>query len=327
LSETPSWKKSLTDLTAAIAPSYTTSSTRWLFHVRERGAPVSSRDRYAPVSLARDGFIHASFRGDVAESARLYFAASAALEVLEIDPRRLDAPVELAPTPRGPMPHIHGSIPGDAIRRVLALSELESSATDRVSGARLAFIAFEGMTLLDLVGVYDPLSRIASMGFDRTTTCEIVAAHGGPVWRSDGARFEVARTRPQLHEFDVVVVPGGLGSRALARDVGFIEWLRGFPDNRLIASVCTGALLLGAAGRLAGRRATTHASALAELGAFGAAAVSERVVDEGQVVTAGGVTSALDLGLHLVERLAGEEVARAVARQMEMRGWSARGAA
>ncbi len=299
---------------------------RWLFHIRQ-GAAVGaapeapgSADAYAPASLAREGFLHASFLPDVSESARLYFPRDATLEVLQIDPRRLDVPVVLTTTPRGPMPHIHGPVPGDAIRRTHALADLATGdASDRVTGTRFGFVAFAGMTLLDLVGVHDPLSRIRSLGFDATSTCEILAANEGPVWAADGASLSAARVRPSLAELDVLVVPGGPGARALVHDTAVVAWLQTFPENRLVTSVCTGALLLGAAGRLRGRRATTHATALGELAAYGATAVRERVVDAGQVVTAGGVTSGLDLGIHLVRRLEGDDAAGAIARQMEWR--------
>jgi cyclohexyl-isocyanide hydratase len=295
---------------------------RWLFHVRsvvlaEDAAP------YAPESLAREGFIHASYRDKVMESARLYFPSDAQLEVLQLDPRRLDARVIVVATPRGPMPHIHGAIPRVAICATHPLAQFEAHAAgsvpDVVTGTRFAVVAFEGMTLLDLVGVYDPLSRIRSMGFDAASSCEIVGAHDGPIWAADGAELTARRIRPLLAEFDVLVVPGGPGTRALVHDESLVDWLRSFPDNRVVASVCTGALLLGAAGRLRGRRATTHASALEELAAYGATAVRERVVDEGQLVTAGGVTSGIDLGLHLVRRLEGDEAAEKIARQMETR--------
>jgi cyclohexyl-isocyanide hydratase len=289
---------------------------RWLFHVR--AASHEDAPRYAPESLAREGFVHASFVDDVVESARLYFPGDARLEVLQVDPRRLDVRVEVAATPRGPMPHIHGSVPRDAIRERVALADFTSAGfVDRVTGTRFGFVAFEGMTLLDLVGVYDPLSRIRSMGFDTASTSEIVGAKGTRIGSHDGMMLSVSRVRPSLDDFDVLVVPGGPETRVLAKDAGFTAWLGTFPENRLIASVCTGALLLGAAGRLRGRRATTHASALAELPAYGATPVRERVVDEGQVVTAGGVTSGLDLGLHLVRRLEGDSVADRIARQME----------
>jgi cyclohexyl-isocyanide hydratase len=100
-----------------------------------------------------------------------------------------------------------------------------------------------------------------------------------------------------------------------------IAWLQTFPPNRLAASVCTGALLLGAMGRLQNRRATTHASALEQLPRWGATPVDARVVVDGNVVTAGGVTSALDLGLHLARALTDDATADRIAAQM---AWSPR---
>lgn len=298
---------------------------RWLFHVvRAEDLGWGSDGRYAPRSLEAEGFIHASYKDRVVESARLYFPADARLRVLAIDPRRLDVRVEDAETPRGPMPHVKGSIPSDAIR-VIDLETVETHA-DEVKGTRIGFVAFEGMTLLDLVGPLDALSRIASMGFDPTTTCEVVAltkpdddptAIDVPVWHGAGLGLVARRYRPALDAFDLLVVPGGLGTRALETDVEALEYLRSFPPNRLLASVCTGALLLGAAGRLAGRSATTHASALSELAKYGATPVGVRVVDDGNVVTAAGVTSGIQLGLHLVRRLAGDAAAQAIARQIE----------
>ena len=304
---------------------------RWLFHVvRAEELGWGSDGRYAPPSLAREGFIHASYKDVVVESARLYFEAEelASLRVLAIDPRRLDVAVEVADTPRGPMPHIHGSIPVDAVR-MIDLDGVDAHA-DRVVGTRIALLAFPGMTLLDLVGPLDALSRIATMGFDATTTCEVVAlarrreevdleTDPPVVWAAWGSELVAARYRPALDSFDVLVVPGGPATRALEDDPEAIEWLQTFPANRITASVCTGALLLGAADRLRGKRATTHHTRMAELARFGAIAVTERVVDEGQLVTAGGVTSGIDLGLHLVKRLAGDDAYAKIAAQMEVR--------
>jgi putative intracellular protease/amidase/uncharacterized protein (DUF952 family) len=289
---------------------------RWLYHIRSAdGAPLPGR--YAPPSLASEGFIHASFQGDVLESARLYFPAGAELTALRIDPRRLDVKVTIAATPRGPMPHIHGAVPRDAVIEELPLAAI-TEAPDRVVGTRIAFVAFEGMTLLDLVGVHDPLSRLASMGFDRSATCSIVGATSPRVWAQGGATVTVGAVRPPLDGFDVLIVPGGHGTRALEKDAAVIDWLRSFPENRLVASVCTGALLLGAAGRLRGKRATTHHREIARLAEFDAIATNARVVDEGQLVTGGGVTCALDVGIHLVRRLAGDETAQAIAQQMAL---------
>jgi putative intracellular protease/amidase/uncharacterized protein (DUF952 family) len=292
---------------------------RWLYHAMARGTPVG--ERYAAASLEREGFVHCSFRDTLVESVRAHMAGEAAVDVLQIDPRRLDVPVTVAQTPRGPMPHVEGTIPADAIVATLAITEFEGAKEtppDRVTGTRIAFVGFEGMTLLDLVGAYDPLSRIASMGFDPTATCEIIGAHRGRIWVQGGAELVVDRTRPALSEFDVVVVPGGPGTRVLVHDPSLTEYLASFPSNRLLSSVCTGALLLGAAGRLQGKRATTHHLFLDRLAAYGATAVRKRVVDEGQLVTAAGVTSAIDLGLALVRRLEGDDVAEAIAAQMEV---------
>jgi cyclohexyl-isocyanide hydratase len=291
---------------------------RWLYHLVPR-RDAGGDGPYAPHSLAAEGFVHASFRDEVLESARLHFAPGEDLVALRIDPRRLPARLEIAATPRGPMPHVHGPVPRDAIREAVELSAI-GAAPERVTGTRIAFVAFAGMTLLDLVGALDPLSRIASMGFDPTTTCTLVRATDAPAWADAGAALEVAEERPPLDGYDVVVVPGGFGTRALERDAEVIAWLAAYPENRLVASVCTGSLLLGAAGRLRGRRATTHHRQLGRLAEYGATAMRERVVDEGQVVTAGGVTSAIDLGLNLVRRLEGDEVAGAIAAQMEWVG-------
>ena len=296
---------------------------RWLFHlVRPEELSWGSDGRYAPPSLAAEGFIHASHQDAVRASAELYFDADelTRLRVLAIDPRRLDSRVEVADTPRGPMPHVHGSIPVDAVR-VLDLGAV-AAHPDRVTGTRIGLLAFTGVTLLDLVGPLDALSRIATMGFDPTTTCEVVtlASHGDPAapWSASGATLTTSRYRPALDVFDVLVVPGGPGTRVLEHDPAVATYLASFPANRLLASVCTGSLLLGAANRLRGKRATTHHLWMGELVRFGAIPVLQRVVDEGQLITSGGVTSGIELGLHLVRRLEGDEVHEKIARQMEV---------
>lgn len=148
---------------------------RWLYHLVPRDTPLP--DRHTPPAFDREGFVHASHRDAVIESARLHFPPGSDLVAWQIDPRRLDASVVLADTPRGSMPHIHGSIPRDAVRARLDLSAI-SAAPDHVTGTKIAFVAFEGMTLLDLLGALDPVSRIASMGFDPETRVEIIGAAG-----------------------------------------------------------------------------------------------------------------------------------------------------
>jgi cyclohexyl-isocyanide hydratase len=120
-----------------------------------------------------------------------------------------------------------------------------------------------------------------------------------------------------LDGYNLLFVPGGFGTRELQHDLEFIEWLKSAASVELKTSVCTGALLLGAAGFLRGKRATTHPSALKELEPYCDAIVRERVVDEGNVITAGGVSASIDLGLHVVQRLAGTEARSRIAKQMD----------
>jgi cyclohexyl-isocyanide hydratase len=181
---------------------------------------------------------------------------------------------------------------------------------------RAAFVIFERMTALDFVGVYDPLGRLATMnllpGFEWS-----ICALNEKVTDDRGLRFLPDRVGVPLTGFDLLVVHGGQVTRDLRHDPRFLEWLRTANGVPLMASVCTGALLLGAAGFLAGKPATTHPNAVEELRPYCGEVRSERVVDAGAVVTAAGVTAAIDLGLHLVERLAGADARRRVATQMD----------
>jgi cyclohexyl-isocyanide hydratase len=108
-----------------------------------------------------------------------------------------------------------------------------------------------------------------------------------------------------------------MGTRPQQQDRTFIDWLRTAAPVKLKVSVCTGSLLLGAAGFLKGRRATTHPSAYQELEPYCKTVVKERVVDEGDIITARGVSSSIDAGLHVVERLAGPEARERIAQQMD----------
>jgi cyclohexyl-isocyanide hydratase len=184
---------------------------------------------------------------------------------------------------------------------------------------RIAFFVFPRLTMMDLVGGYDALRRVARLGIDRTVTHRIIgtepelADDSGFVLRPDDVYED-------LEPYDLLYVPGGIGVRALLEDARALEYLRSWGGTKLVASVATGSLLLGAAGHLRGLRATTHHDALDELAPWCAEVARDRVVDEGRVVTAGGATSALDLGIHLVRKIWGPEAAFSVARQMEYQG-------
>ena len=190
---------------------------------------------------------------------------------------------------------------------------------------KTAFVIFDGMTVMDFIGIYDPLTRLKSMKILPDFEWNICALT--PQVTDDRGLCILADTvGKSLDGYDVLVVPGGMGTRPLQHDEAYIKWLRSAESAKLKASVCTGALLLGAAGFLRGRRATTHPSAYEELKPYCAQVIEERVVDEGDIVTARGVTSGIDLGLHLVERFAGAEARARVAKQMDYPySWRPRG--
>ena len=182
---------------------------------------------------------------------------------------------------------------------------------------KTAFVIFDRMTALDLIGVYDPLTRLKSMNFVPEFHWQI-CAFTEEVSDDRGLRFTPDTVVESLGAYDIIVVPGGFGTRALQHDKAFIQWLRSASPVKLKTSVCTGALLLGSAGFLAGKRATTHPNAFEELKPYCATVVVDhRIVDEGEVVTAQGITSSIDLGLHLVERIAGREARVRIAKQMD----------
>jgi cyclohexyl-isocyanide hydratase len=123
-----------------------------------------------------------------------------------------------------------------------------------------------------------------------------------------------------LDQDDMIIVPGGLAARELLQDMGFMQWIASAALCPLKVSVCTGALILGAAGFLQGKKATTHPLAFDELKPYCATVVDQRVVDEGDVITARGVTSSIDLGLYLCEKFAGQDVKERIRKQMDYLG-------
>lgn len=178
----------------------------------------------------------------------------------------------------------------------------------------VAFVVFDDMTALDFVGAFDPVTRLSTMGYADVEWS--ICGRTGAATATAGLRVDVDETPDSLAAFDLVVVPGGAGARRLEDDDAFVEWVATAAGADVVASVCTGALLLGAAGLLAGRRATTHPRAYDRLADY-CTVVDDRVVDEGDVVTARGVSSSLDLGLHLVERFADPTVRAEIAARMD----------
>jgi len=181
---------------------------------------------------------------------------------------------------------------------------------------RIAFVIYEGMTALDFIGGYDPLTRLKTMGFLQDVAWDI-CAHTPEVKDNAGLVFTPTRIGMPLDNYDMVYVPGGFSSRNLTNNRPFIDWIRTAASSKFKVSVCTGALLLGAAGFLKGKTATTHPTVFEELRPYCAHVVDKRVVDEGDIITARGVTSSIDLGLYLCEKLAGHEIKERIRKQMD----------
>lgn len=167
---------------------------------------------------------------------------------------------------------------------------------------------FDGLTALDAVGPYDVLARLPA------ATVRLAAKRPGPQPTEGGPLALIADT--SIHDVesaDVLCVPGGRGTRALVGDQEFVEWVRAIDaTTKWTTSVCTGSLVLGAAGLLEGRRATTHWSERDTLRRFGAIPVNERVVEDGKLITAAGVSAGIDMALVLAARVAGDTVAQAL---------------
>ena len=174
---------------------------------------------------------------------------------------------------------------------------------------QIAFALYPGFTALDFVGPYQVLSNVPG---NEIVLC---AAEAGTGSDDNGLlHLDIGTAVGDVPSPDIVLVPGGPGSRTTAAvDSPLVSWLRSVHETTTwTTSVCTGALLLGAAGILEGRPATTHWLAYDELAAFGADPTEQRVVIDGKIATAAGVSAGIDLALTLVGRQWGEDVAQAI---------------
>lgn len=177
-------------------------------------------------------------------------------------------------------------------------------------------MVFDRMTMLDFIGFYDAVTRLKSMKFMDNFEWHICSM-AQTVVDDRGLHIEANVVGQSLDSYDILFVPGGFGTRQLQHDPSFIRWLKTAQPVPLKVSVCTGALLLGAAGFLHGQRATTHPTAYKELEPYCGTVIEERIVDVGNIITARGVSSSIDLGLYLVEKLSGIEVRNKIAAQMD----------
>jgi transcriptional regulator GlxA family with amidase domain len=172
---------------------------------------------------------------------------------------------------------------------------------------RIAIPLYDRFTALDAVGPYEVLSRLPGASVTWL-------AHDPGVVRTDNTMgIEADAAFEDLPDPEVVMVPGGTGTNAVLDDERLVGWIRrAHETSEWTTSVCTGSLLLGAAGVLDGLEATSHWLDLAELERFGARPTGRRVVEQGKVVTAAGVSSGIDMALVLAAKIAGREVAQAI---------------
>ena len=172
---------------------------------------------------------------------------------------------------------------------------------------RIGMLIFPRLTQLDMTGPYEVLARLPD------TKVELVARTLDPVTTDRGMQIVPTVTYDTCPPLDVVMVPGGPGQQDLMEDEAALSFLRKQAATaKYVTSVCTGSLVLGAAGLLKGRRATCHWAALEHLKALGAIPVSEKVIIDGNIVTGAGVTSGIDFALTLAANLESEEVAREI---------------
>ena len=173
---------------------------------------------------------------------------------------------------------------------------------------QIAVALYDRFTALDAVGPYEVLSRVPD------SKLTFVGHEVGPV-RTDNERLAmyVDAVFEDVPEPDVIVVPGGWGTRALLDDERIQSWIRhAHEHSQWTTSVCTGSLLLGAAGVLDGLEATSHWLEVDALTEYGATPTGRRVVEQGKVITAAGVSSGIDMGLMLVAKIAGDEFAKTI---------------
>ena len=173
---------------------------------------------------------------------------------------------------------------------------------------RIAIPLYDRFTALDAVGPYEVLSRIPGASVTWL-------AHEPGVVRTDTGMLgiEADAAFEDLPDPEIVMVPGGISTDAFLDDERLVGWIRrAHETSEWTTSVCTGSLLLGAAGVLEGLEATSHWLDIQDLERYGARPTSQRVVEQGKVVTAAGVSSGIDMGLVLAARIAGPEVAQAI---------------
>lgn len=181
---------------------------------------------------------------------------------------------------------------------------------------KIAFVIFNGMTFLDFIGFYDVIYRLNMFEDTKGTTWDICGL-SEEITDELGLTVKVNRVKPDLSEYDLLFVPGGMGTRELRYDDEFIRWLQQADKVKYKVSVCTGSLLLGAAGFLENKKATTHPNVYELLEPYCAEVIKTRIVKDGDLITAGGVSTSIDLALYVVKLFVNQEAVEIIKQQID----------
>lgn len=177
---------------------------------------------------------------------------------------------------------------------------------------KIGVFLFDGITVLDAVGPYEVLARIPHAKID------FIAPKAGLVQSTGGLKLDADHSIAEDGAYDVLIIPGGEGIETLLSNEAVLDWVRRMNRHtKYTVSVCTGALLLGAAGLLRSIQATTHWRHRDRLAGFGAIPSEKRYVQDGKILTSAGVSAGIDLSLHLVELLRGPKFAQIIQLAIE----------
>lgn len=181
---------------------------------------------------------------------------------------------------------------------------------------KIGMILFDGLTFLDFVGFYDGVIRLKNLQVLKDLSWDLCALTP-QVRDSQGLVIKVDKVKPDLAGYDMLFIPGGLATRKLKNNKNFVAWVQQGASVPYKVSVCTGSLILGAAGFLKDKKATTHPRAYDELKPYCREVLANRVVKDGKVITGGGVATSIDLGIFVAEELAGKQVGEAIKKGMD----------
>jgi len=181
---------------------------------------------------------------------------------------------------------------------------------------KIAYVIFNGITWLDLIGVYEPVGKLKSRNYIPGLTWD-VCSYTENAEDPFGLSMKPTKVRTPLNIYDAIIVPGGIGTRQLQYDAAFLDWIRTGADCKYKISICTGSLILGAAGFLKDRNATTNFQEYEALRPYCQNVLTDRIVHDQDTITAGAVSASIDLGLYLCRLWAGSDAEQDIRRRID----------